>query len=140
MSRYRVLVVDDDPAIRFGVADFLERRGFEIDEASNLAEARAKLVETRPDAMILDHVLPDGVAVQAIPELVQLDSEVVILVLTAHGSIDLAVEAIKSGAEQFLTKPIEMSSLEEMLDRCLENRRLRRVSPDGRRRRCRRST
>jgi len=126
MSRYRVLVVDDDPAIRFGVTDFLERRGFAVDEASTLAEARRLLVQTRPDAMILDHVLPDGVAVHSIGELLELDPAVAIVVLTAHGSIDLAVEAIKSGAEQFLTKPIEMPALEEVLGRCLENRRMRR--------------
>jgi DNA-binding NtrC family response regulator len=126
MSRYRVLVVDDDPAIRFGVTDFLERRGFAVDEASTLAEARVLLVQTRPDAMILDHVLPDGVAVHAIGELLELDPAVAIVVLTAHGSIDLAVEAIKAGAEQFLTKPIEMQALEEVLERCLDSRRLRR--------------
>jgi DNA-binding NtrC family response regulator len=126
MSRYRILVVDDDPAIRFGVVDFLGSRGFEIDEASTLAEARRLLVQTRPDAMILDNVLPDGVAVHAIGELLELDPGVAILVLTAHGSIDLAVEAIKSGAEQFLTKPIEMAALEDVLERCLDNRRLRR--------------
>ena len=126
MNRQTVLFVDDDPAIRFAVGDFLERRGFRMDEASSLAEAREKLVQIRPDAMILDHLLPDGTAVDAIPELLELDPEVVILVLTAHGSIDLAVQAIKSGAEQFLTKPIEMAALEEVLERCLDNQRLRR--------------
>ena len=126
MNRQTVLIVDDDPAIRFAVSDFLGRRGFRTEEASNLAESRQKLVQVRPDAMILDHLLPDGTAVDIIPELLQLDPEVVILVLTAHGSIDLAVQAIKSGAEQFLTKPIEMAALEEVLERCLDNQRLRR--------------
>ena len=126
MNRQTILIVDDDPAIRFAVGDFLGRRGFRTEEASNLAETREKLIQIRPDAMILDHSLPDGMAVDAIPELLELDSEVVILVLTAHGSIDLAVQAIKSGAEQFLTKPIEMAALEEVLERCLDNQRLRR--------------
>jgi DNA-binding NtrC family response regulator len=126
MMRSKILVVDDDPAIRFSVGDFLEGRGFDVEEAGSLEEARVRLVQTRPDAMILDHVLPDGGAVDAIEELLELDPDVVILVLTAHGSIDLAVQAIKQGAEQFLTKPIELNALEDVLERCLANRRLRR--------------
>lgn len=126
MAKSRILIVDDDPAIRFTVSDFLGSRGFDVEEAGTLADARLQLVQTRPDAMILDHALPDGGAVEAIDELLALDPHVVILVLTAHASIDLAVKAIKKGAEQFLVKPIELPALDAMLDRCLEARRLRR--------------
>lgn len=122
----RILLVDDDPAIRFSVGDFLETRGYEVDQAGSLEEARVQLVQGRPDAMLLDHQLPDGGAVEAIEDLLQLDPAVVIVMLTAHGTIDLAVEAIKRGAQQFLTKPIELGALEEVLSRCLDNRRLRR--------------
>jgi len=126
MLRSKILIVDDDPGIRFSVRDFLERRGYDVEEADCLEEARLRLVQTRPDAVILDHLLPDGGAVQALAGLRELDPEAVILVLTGHGSIELAVEAIKQGAEQFLTKPIEMPALEEVLERSLETRRLRR--------------
>ena len=137
MIRSKILVVDDDPAIRFSVGDFLESRGFDVEEAGTLEEARARLVQTRPDAMILDHILPDGGAVDAIDELLALDPDVVILVLTAHGTIDLAVQAIKKGAEQFLTKPIELPALEDVLERCLDNRRLRRKQAAASERRAR---
>ncbi len=126
MVQSRVLLVDDDPAIRFSVGDFLQTRGYVVEEAASLEEARVKLVQIRPDAMLLDHQLPDGGAVDAIGDLLELDPAVVILVLTAHGSIDLAVKAVKQGAQQFLTKPIELDALEEVLRRCLEDRRVRR--------------
>lgn len=126
MVKNKILIVDDDPAIRFTVGDFLGSRGFDVEEAGTLEDARLQLVHTRPDIMLLDHMLPDGGAVEAIDELLALDPHVVILVLTAHGTIDLAVKAIKKGAEQFLTKPIELPALEAMVDRCLEARRLQR--------------
>lgn len=137
MVQNRILLVDDDPAIRFSVGDFLKTRGYEVEEAGTLEEARVMLVQTRPDAMLLDHILPDGGAVEAIEELLQLDPAVVILVLTAHGTIDLAVQAIKQGAQQFLTKPIELDTLEDVLSRCLDNRRLRRKQAVARERRAR---
>ena len=58
-----------------------------------------------------------------LPRLKEIDSEIPLLVLTGHGSIDLAVKAIKEGAEQFLTKPIEMSALQVILQRLLETQR-----------------
>lgn len=138
MVQSRVLLVDDDPAIRFSVGDFLETRGYGVEEAASLEEARTKLVQTRPDAMLLDHQLPDGGAVDAISGLLELDPAVVILVLTAHGSIDLAVKAVKQGAQQFLTKPIELDALEEVLKRCLDDRRVRRKQAAAEDRRTRR--
>lgn len=134
MVKNRILIVDDDPAIRFSVSDFLGSRGFDVEEAGTLEDARLQLVQTRPDVMILDHVLPDGEAVEAIDELLTLDPHVVIVVLTAHGTIELAVQAIQKGAEQFLTKPIELPALEAVLDRCLEARRLRRKAASRERR------
>lgn len=125
MSRNKVLVVDDDAAIRFGVGDYLKHRGYAVEEAKNLAEAREALLQHRPDAMILDQRLPDGDAVEALDDLRAIDPEVIVLVLTGHGSIEAAVAAVKRGAENFLTKPVELAALAAMLERALENQRLR---------------
>lgn len=125
MTTYRVLVVDDEPSIRFAVRDFLESKGLAVDEAESCERAVAVFGAVRPDVAVLDYRLPDGTALELIPRLRTLDASVPLVVLTAHGSIELAVRAIKEGAEQFLTKPVELPALFVILDRLLENRRNR---------------
>ena len=123
MPKNRILIVDDEPSVRFGIRDFLELQGYEIEEAETCKEARQIFSTSRPDVVIADYVLPDGTALDLLPRLKDVDSEIPLLVLTGHGSIDLAVKAIKEGAEQFLTKPIEMSALHIILQRLLETQR-----------------
>jgi len=120
------MLVEDEPIVRFGIRDFLESRGFAVDEASSLDQARSVFQRTRPDAVVLDYVLPDGNALDLLKELHETDPEVPIIVLTGHGSIDLAVRAIKEGAEHFLTKPVELPALSVILERALENHHNRR--------------
>jgi DNA-binding NtrC family response regulator len=124
--KHRVLIVDDEPAVRFGIRDFLESQGFDVDEAESLEQARAVHPRTRPDAVMLDYLLPDGNALDLLKELRETDPQLPVIVLTGHGSIDLAVRAIKEGAEHFLTKPVELPALAVLLERALENQRNRR--------------
>lgn len=123
MAKNRILIVDDEPAVRFGIRDFLELHGYEIEEAESCRDARHIFSTSRPDIVIADYMLPDGTALDLLPRLKDIDSEIPLLVLTAHGSIDLAVRAIKEGAEQFLTKPIELPTLHVILQRLLEKQR-----------------
>ena len=123
MAKNRILIVDDEPAVRFGIRDFLELHGYEIEEAESCREARHIFNTSRPEIVISDYMLPDGTALDLLPRLKDIDSEIPLLVLTAHGSIDLAVRAIKEGAEQFLTKPIELPTLHVILQRLLEKQR-----------------
>jgi DNA-binding NtrC family response regulator len=120
------MVVEDEPIVRFGIRDFLESRGFDVDEAGNLEQARSVFQRMRPDAVILDYMLPDGPALGLLDELRSAEPQVPVVLLTGHGSIDLAVRAIKQGAENFLTKPVELPALSVILDRALENQRNRR--------------
>ena len=120
------MVVEDEPIVRFGIRDYLESRGFDVDEAASLEQARAVYQRTRPDAVVLDYLLPDGNALDLLKELHETDPQMPVIVLTGHGSIDLAVRAIKEGAEQFLTKPVELPALAVIIDRALENQRNRR--------------
>jgi DNA-binding NtrC family response regulator len=123
MSRNKVLVVDDEPAVRFGIRDFLEQHGYEIDEADSCQEAQQLFRTSRPDIVIADYMMPDGTALDLLPRLKEMDAQIPLLVLTAHGSIDLAVRAIKEGAEQFLTKPLELPTLLVILQRLLQKQR-----------------
>ena len=123
MSRNKVLVVDDESGVRFGIRDFLEQHGYEIEEAESCQDAQNLFRTSRPDIVIADYMMPDGTALDLLPKLREIDAGIPLLVLTAHGSIDLAVRAIKEGAEQFLTKPLELPTLLVILQRLLQKQR-----------------
>src|SRR6185503_19613842 len=118
----KVLLVDDEQGPRFGVYRFLRSHGFEVEEAEDCASARVKLRAFQPDVTILDYRLPDGTAVDLLPQACESSS---VIVLTAFASIDNAVEAVKLGAEQFFTKPVELETLLVVIRRTIENQRNR---------------
>ena len=120
-----MLVVDDEPGVRFGVREFLEANGYDVTEAANCLEAEETFRQSSPDAVLLDYRLPDGSALDLLKRFKGIDSSVPLVVLTAYGSIELAVEAVKEGAEHFLTKPVDMATLLVILERLVENRRNR---------------
>jgi len=125
MSRNKILVVDDEPGIRFGIRKFLGSKGYNVLEAFNCEKAKEIFRNSQPDAAIIDYSLPDGTALDLLSIFKEIAPDVPLLILTAHGSIELAVKAIKQGAEQFLTKPIELPALLVILERLLENHRNR---------------
>jgi len=133
----RILIVDDEPGIRFGVRDFLESEGLEVEEAETVAAAEKAVREAHPDAVVLDHMLPDGTALDLLPRIREIDASVPVVVLTGHASIDLAVRAVKEGADQFLAKPVELPALLVMLQRLLESQREKRRQVAGRARQAR---
>jgi DNA-binding NtrC family response regulator len=122
----RILVVDDEPAVRFGIRDFLEAHGLEVVEAASCREARELFRNCRPDVVLLDYRLSDGTALDLLPEMRAVDPSIPVLVLTAHVSIDTAVQVIKQGAEHFLPKPVELPTLLVMVERLLEAQQTRR--------------
>ena len=125
MARTRILIVDDQDGIRFAVRNFLESHDYEVVEATDCASGEKQFRAARPDAVLLDYSMPDGTALELLPRLREIDPNVPLAVLTAHGSIDLAVQAVKEGAEQFLTKPVELPALLVVVQRLVENRRNR---------------
>ena len=104
--------------------DFLEDEGYEIVTAGTCSLTEQIWRTTRPDIAILDYSLSDGNALGLIPRLKAIDASIPIIVLTGYGSIDLAVEAVKLGAELFLPKPAELSTLSTLIQRSLNNQRL----------------
>jgi DNA-binding NtrC family response regulator len=122
----RVLLVDDDASVLRLVGDYLARVGYEVLQASTCAAALERFIDGHPDAVVLDFELPDGTALDLLPRLKAHRSFVPVLLLTGHGTIDLAVDCVREGAEQFLTKPAELPALEVALGRALEGQRLRR--------------
>ena len=122
MKPPKIFVVDDEAAIRLAVTDYLTAHKYSVREAADLASLRMALRTERPDAIVLDYRLGDGVSLDIVPEIKVLYPDLPIIILTAHGSIDLAVRAIKAGADQFMTKPVELEALHVMLQRLLTSR------------------
>jgi DNA-binding NtrC family response regulator len=83
----------------------------------------SKIRAHRPDAVILDYKLPDGTALDLLPQIRAIDESVAVILLTAHATIDLAVAAMKEGADHFLTKPVELPALQIVLERALDRNR-----------------
>jgi len=121
-----ILLVEDDPAVRHGVKEYLLASGFETSEADTCAAAQVQFQTAAIDMAIVDYHLPDGNALQLITAFKGLDRDVPVVVLTGHGSIDLAVRTIQAGAEQFLTKPVDLASLLVVIEKSLEHGRNRR--------------
>jgi len=123
VSQQRVLLLEDESGIRETVKDFLEGRSYEVAACENCQQAKEAFWRGRPDAAICDYSLPDGNGLEILTFIKNTDAMIPVILLTAHGTIELAVEALKLGAENFLTKPVELGALHVVLERALENRR-----------------
>ncbi len=124
MKRPSVLLVDDEASIRFAVRDYLEVQGWTVEEAADVRSARAALRTAHPDAIVLDYRLPDGDTLTLLSEIKAVHPTLPVVVLTGHASVDLAVTAVKLGADHFLTKPVELATLLVILQRLLASRKV----------------
>jgi DNA-binding NtrC family response regulator len=119
-----VLVVEDDARVRFAICAALRDLGFHVTEADSVAAATSALaLRTGPDVVITDLRLPDGDALELLPKLRAFDPSVPVFIVTGYGTIDLAVRAVKQGAEDFLTKPIDVNVLGSFVRRAVERRK-----------------
>ena len=121
-----ILLVDDEPAIHFGFSEYLSAEGYALHGVHSLAEAREAVSGRRFDAVLLDLRLPDGSGIDWIPDLREMYPDIAIVVITGHGGVPLAVDAMRRGADNFLTKPVDMEDLEVFLRKSLELGKLRR--------------
>lgn len=121
-----LLLIDDEPAIQFGFSEYLSRVGYSVHGALSIAEAREALSTHRFDAILLDLSLPDGNGLDLIAELRENYFDIPIIVITGIGDIPLAVESMRRGADNFLTKPVNMPDLDVFLQKSLELGALRR--------------
>ncbi|MDB5850468.1 MAG: sigma-54-dependent Fis family transcriptional regulator, partial [Rhodoferax sp.] len=103
-----ILVVDDEPDLRTLYELTLLREGYRIDTAADLHEARQLLQEKRFDAVITDMRLPDGLGLELLHSLKAQQRSERCIVMTAYGSAENAVEALKAGAFDYLTKPVDL--------------------------------
>ncbi len=121
-----ILVVDDEEHARQNITEFLLTRGYEVFGAGTLAEAREHVLRGDADIILLDVLLPDGHGPNLLKETAQLQFRPPIILITAHGDIDMAVDAMKNGASDFLQKPIQLEQLEQSIQRANETVAMRR--------------
>jgi two-component system response regulator AtoC len=121
-----VLVVDDEATFRLLAEEALTAEGFDVTSVARLAEARRITEDAMPDVIILDRRLPDGDGLQFLSSLsVQGSRSTVVIMVTAYGDVQSAVSALKAGAADYLTKPIQLTDLVIKLRKVLEARGLR---------------
>jgi len=123
MHRERVLIVEGERETCGVLRSYLADKGYDVSTAETCAATEEIWRGRRPDIAVLDYSLSDGNALALIPRLKAIDASIPIIILTGYGSIDLAVEAVKLGAEVFLPKPAELSTLDVLIQRNLENQR-----------------
>jgi two-component system, NtrC family, response regulator AtoC len=121
-----VLIVDDEENARRFIGDFLTSKGYEVIGAATLGEAKTHLNRGDGDVVLLDVQLPDGYGPNLLYETAHLAVRPPIILITAYGDIDMAVDAMKNGAHDFLTKPVQFPQLERSIQRATEVIRLRR--------------
>ena len=124
MSKANILVVDDQDSIRHFVSKALEEDGYTVTTTGSLQDTRPLLERELPDLAILDFKLPDGSGIELLREIKRLQSEVSVILMTAFGEVDTAVEAMSAGAFWFVKKPFQNDELLALVARALESQKL----------------
>ncbi|RMF50369.1 MAG: sigma-54-dependent Fis family transcriptional regulator [Anaerolineae bacterium] len=115
-----ILIVDDEENARHMLSTYLTRQGYETIAVSTLEAARREIDEERADIVLLDVKLPDGYGPHLLAETAHIPNRPPIILITAFGEIEMAVEAMKNGAHDFLQKPISFERLEQSIQRAQE--------------------
>jgi len=124
MNKATILVVDDQDSIRHFVSKTLEEDGFTVLATGSVRETRQVLEHDMPDLLLLDLKLPDGTGLELLREIKRLQPEVPIILMTAFGEVETAVEAMSAGAYWFVKKPFQNDELLALVGRALESQRL----------------
>ncbi len=126
MTRIRTLIVEDEGLIRWSLRQKFQERGYVVVEAPDGAAAQAALEAGIFDLVMLDFKLPDTTGVDILRKMRETDPDTVVIMMTAYSTIESAVDAIKLGAFDYISKPFEMSELLFTIDKALETTKLRR--------------
>jgi DNA-binding NtrC family response regulator len=122
----KVLVVDDEKLIRWSLRENLAKSGYEVVEAEKGSDAIKAFSEALPDIVLLDVNLPDTSGIDVLRSVKTVDKDIPVIIITAFGNIQTAVDAMKFGAYDFIEKPFEIEKLNIVMDKALENAFLRR--------------
>jgi len=120
----KILVAEDEPTLREGIASAFRDRDWQVSEASDAGQAIARLEEEVFDVLLTDYKMPDRSGLEVLKRCKMLNEGTVAVVMTAYGTVESAVEAMKAGAFDYALKPFDLEELELKVERALEHRRL----------------
>lgn len=122
MKKLQILVVEDGKSQREMLRDFLIKEGYEVREAASGEEALGAIRSYHFDVILLDYKMPGMDGMQVLREVKQINQEIDVVIITAFGTIETAVDAMKAGALDYITKPVDFEELLLLLDRVAERR------------------
>jgi|GEM_PF-4233767 len=120
-----LLAIDDDPDNRAFLTKAVSKQGFDVVAAPNAREARRQLDSRRPALIFLDVQMPEESGLTLLPQMLRDFPDAVVVMMTAYGSEQVAAEALRGGADDYIAKPIDLQRLRELLERNLDKQRLR---------------
>ena len=120
---YNVLIVEDEPVLARNMHLYLERQGLSCQTAGSGEAGLALLDEQRPDVVVLDHNLPGQDGLSVLKRMREREPQLPIVMATGHGSEQVAVDAMKNGAFDYLIKPVSLHQLKQVLDRAVQAQR-----------------
>ncbi len=129
-NRGRILVIDDEPDIRESLEALLSQEGYQVDLAANAAAGLHKLESSLYDLVLLDLMMPDKSGMQVLQEIRTRDPETPVCMITAYGSVEVAVDALKNGANDYFPKPWDNEKLLIEVDGWISKRRLERENTE----------
>ena len=124
MKEYSILVIDDDGAQRNILMGYLEKKGFTIYSASSGNEGIKLVKNNLIDIVLSDYKMPDKTGIEVLEEVKKLNPEISFVILTAYGTIENAVKAMRFGAFDYISKPVDLDELDLMMERIIENKNL----------------
>ena len=122
-----LLVIDDEPSILHAFQRAFREPGLDLHTAPTAAEGIALAGRLKPDAVVLDVHLPDATGLETFERIRQIDARIPVILITGHGTTDLAIEAIKHGAYEYLLKPLELPQLRDLVQQACASSRLMHV-------------
>ena len=125
MSTAHVLVVDDQDSIRHFVSKAFESEGYTVETAGSARETRESVESRMPDLVVLDLKLPDGTGIELLRHIKRTDPDVNVILMTAFGDLETAVESMNAGAFWFVKKPFQNEELLALAARALESQKMR---------------
>lgn len=120
MMKYKVLVIDDEPLIRMSLESGLSDIGYQVRCADGIQDGLRQARELRPDAILLDNRIGQSLGMDYISDFKKIDEDVILILMTAYGSVSQAVEAMKLGVDHYVQKPFDLEEVDLVITRAME--------------------
>lgn len=123
MEKPQILILEDDQNMRFVLDECLRREGYQCILTADAEECLEKFMALRPPVALLDYKIPKGTGLEVLEKIIGQAPETLVIMLTGHATVDIAVEAMKKGAFDFIAKPFETDELMAVVESALQKRR-----------------